>query len=193
MSDNSFEADELRRIDSLKHADTSEKVAFIRECIVELKWRGANKKLCAEKWGLGRYETEALTRKAKAEIFASIDNPLELRAVLLEKIHYVTESAMTKSKYLVDREGDIHKLPDPDHKAALSGLALAMKASGVDKLAPQLPPDKGEALEGKELDELLEMAGKTLPKIPAGTLPANISTDVEGVGVEVENGKDEIE
>ena len=162
----------------LKHASHTDLVEFVTELVIGLKWTIENKRELGHLWGMGPRELGRIGREADAAIFSKIRDPEELRSKLMEQAQFVVTDCLQKKKHFVDKNGNIVGTPDPDHKAAFSGLQFIAKMAGVDK--PKVADEVTGKYSQKNVAELLAIAQSKL--LPEGQPLSGL--EIEAVGEE---------
>jgi hypothetical protein len=158
----------------LRHGDEEARAEFIKQLTTELLWTADNQREVGRYWGIGPRALGALSNRANAMMIASISDPEALRAKLIEQVSFIVADAMQKKKPFLDKTGDIVMAPDPDHKAALMGVAFIAKVTGLDKPRPMAPEDD---YKGQSLAELIAAAQQKL--LPEGQ---SLSLEIQAEG-----------
>lgn len=140
-----------------------EKVMFVRMLIGELQWRKQKTVMeLSTLWRMSTMDVWKVYRAAEQRIHEELSTSgTSLAATILDQIQFVTASAMEKTKAIVlQGEGGscVEMVPDPDHKAAIAGLKLAVEIIRPPKR------DKGVIVDYSELklEELFALARQHL-------------------------------
>jgi hypothetical protein len=164
-----FEPHHYEQIDRLRHADHISKLDFIQELIVELHWSPRHKRELAQSWRMSALDVHRMGCEAQGLIMTAMRDPDELRAAIVGKMNYVVETAVHKKRAILDKDGNVVMVPDPDLKAAVAGLGQIARITGIDKTPPSRVVKDYQRM---DLQQLLEVAQRKL--LPEGGAPKDL-------------------
>jgi hypothetical protein len=178
----------------LTHADVSDKIDFVYELQVKLRWFGPESlRDLAEIWNVGVPTVTDYCRQARARVIAIHEAEFRerSRAVFREcedRIRFIASDALRNKKGIQDVEGNIQLVPDKKHAVALACESLILKLYGVasavaGRRLTGAPSE--EDLSNQELEQLLEQ-GRKIGIIAAPTPTTNMKViEYEAEGIEV--------